>query len=130
MVSSGVRINANATLNREAESLPKKNIMDVQNARRWAPRGTRAWLAAAAALAIASGVRLLLHPLIGPFLPGTAFCIAASLIQYFFGLAPALTVMLLGLGIADYLFVPPYAAITVFNRADLVLCVSYHLARH
>lgn len=101
--------------------------MEVQNARRWAPRGSRAWLAAAAALAIASGVRLLLHPLIGPIMPGTAFCIAASLIEYYFGLAPALTVMVLGLGIADYLFVPPYAQIDVFNRADVILLVSYPL---
>lgn len=101
--------------------------MHVQNARRWAPRGTRAWLAAAAALAIAAGVRLLLHPLIGPLLPGTAFCIAASLVEYFFGLAPALTVMLLGLCIADYLFVPPYDTITTFNQADLILLISYPL---
>ncbi|MFM0054220.1 DUF4118 domain-containing protein [Paraburkholderia phytofirmans] len=101
--------------------------MEVQNARRWAPRGTRAWLTAAAALAIAAGVRLLLHPFIGPFLPGSAFCIAASLVEYFFGLAPALTVMLLGLCIADYLFVPPYADITVFDRADLALLISYPL---
>jgi K+-sensing histidine kinase KdpD len=101
--------------------------MHVQNARRWAPRGTRAWLVAAAALAVACDVRMLLHPFIGPFLPGTAFCIAASLVEYFFGLAPALAVMLLGLGIADYLFVPPYAAITVFNQADVVLLISYPL---
>ncbi len=70
---------------------------------------------------------MLLHPLIGPFLPGTAFCIAASLVEYFLGLAPALAVMLLGLGIADYLFVPPYATITVFNQADVVLLFSYPL---
>ncbi|MGF6770886.1 K+-sensing histidine kinase KdpD [Paraburkholderia sp. GAS199] len=99
--------------------------MQVQNARRWAPRGTRAWITAAAALAIAAGVRLLLHPLIGPIMPGTAFCIAASLIEYFFGLAPALAVMLVGLGLADYLFVPPYATIDVFNRADVILIFSY-----
>jgi K+-sensing histidine kinase KdpD len=101
--------------------------MQVQNARHWAPRGARAWLAAAAALTIAAGVRMLLHPLFGPIMPGTAFCIAAALIEYYFGLAPALTVMLIGLGIADYLFVPPYAQIDVFNRADLALLVSYPL---
>jgi K+-sensing histidine kinase KdpD len=101
--------------------------MEVQNARRWAPRGTRVWLAAAAALAIASGVRMLLHPILGPVMPGTAFCIAAALVEYFCGLAPGLTVMLLGLGIADYLFVPPYETIAVFDRADLVLVISYPL---
>jgi len=35
--------------------------------------------------------------------------------------------MLLGLCIADYLFVPPYADITVFDRADLALLISYPL---
>ncbi len=50
---------------------------------------------------------MLLHPLLGPIMPGTAFCIAAALVEYFCGLAPALTVMVVGMGIADYLFVPP-----------------------
>jgi Domain of unknown function (DUF4118) len=72
-------------------------------------------------------VRMLLQPLIGSIMPGTAFCIAASLVEYYCGLAPALTVMVLGLGIADYLFVPPYAQITVVDRADLILVVSYPL---
>lgn len=99
--------------------------MKIKNASRWAPRGGRPWLVAAAALVLASGARILLHPLVGPYLPGTAFCIAAALVEYYYGLAPALTVMLLGLGIADYLFVPPYAQIDVFNRADLTLLISY-----
>lgn len=85
----------------------------------------RRWIFAAGGLAIASGVRIALHPWLGPIMPGTAFCIAASLVEYYLGLAPALTVMLLGLGIADYLFVPPYANITVFDRQDVVLLVSY-----
>ncbi len=76
---------------------------------------------------IAATVRLMLHPLVGPIMPGTAFGIAAALIEYYFGLAPALTVMLLGLGLADYLFVPPYAQIDAFNRADLILLISYPL---
>lgn len=103
------------------------NNMQVQNARRWAPRGKRRWFAAAAALAIASAVRMMLHPLLGPIMPGTAFCIAAVLVEYYFGLVPALTVMLAGLGIADWLFVPPYAKIAVFNRSDLLFLISYPL---
>src|ERR1700710_2018423 len=35
--------------------------------------------------------------------------------------------MLLGLGIADYLFVPPYGEIAVINRADITLAISYPL---
>ncbi|TAL96378.1 MAG: DUF4118 domain-containing protein [Paraburkholderia sp.] len=101
--------------------------MQVQNSRRWAPRGARRWFAALAALCLASGVRLLLHPLLGPIMPGTAFSVAAVLVEYYFGLAPALTVMLAGLCIADYLFVPPYATFGVVDRHDILFAVSYPL---
>ncbi|WP_431823596.1 DUF4118 domain-containing protein [Burkholderia sp. F1] len=101
--------------------------MQIQNARRWAPRGPRRWVAALAALGLASGVRLLLHPLLGPVMPGTAFSVAAVLIEYYFGLAPALTVMLAGLCIADYLFVPPYGVFDVIDRTDILFVVSYPL---
>ncbi|MFP3552990.1 DUF4118 domain-containing protein [Paraburkholderia sp. SIMBA_049] len=99
--------------------------MQVQNARRWAPRGARRWLVAIAALCIASGVRLLLHPLLGPAMPGAAFCVAAVLIEYYFGLAPALTMMLAGVCIGDYLFVPPYAMFGFIDRSDVLFVVSY-----
>jgi K+-sensing histidine kinase KdpD len=101
--------------------------MNVRNARHWAPRGPRRWYFAAAVLVLASVVRLALHPVLGPMMPGTAFCIAAALVEYYVGLAPALTVMVLGLGIADYLFVPPYADIAVLDGRDLILLVSYPL---
>ncbi|MGI4859597.1 MAG: DUF4118 domain-containing protein [Janthinobacterium lividum] len=101
--------------------------MNVQNARRWAPTGPRAWLFAALSLLLASAVRGLLHPMLGPASPGFAFCIAAALIEYFFGLAPALTVMTVGLVIADYLFVPPYGNLSYFDRSDVTLLVTYPL---
>jgi K+-sensing histidine kinase KdpD len=83
------------------------------------------WLYAALSLVVASGVRWLLHPIVGPIMPGTAFCIAAALIGYYFGIAPACVVMLLGLGIADYLFVPPYGQFDVLDQSDLALIISY-----
>ncbi|MEK6348504.1 MAG: DUF4118 domain-containing protein [Burkholderia sp.] len=104
--------------------------MKVRNASLWAPAGMRRWAAAAGALMLAIAVRLALHPLLGPIMPGTAFAIAAVLVQYYLGLAPALTVMLLGLAIADFLFVPPYGSIDAFTtvtRGDIVLLVSYPL---
>lgn len=60
-------------------------------------------------------------------MPGTAFCIAAALVEYYLGLAPAVTVMVIGLGIADYLFVPPYGDVTFFDQRDLILLASYPL---
>ncbi len=104
--------------------------MKVQNASLWAPSGMRRWAIAAGALALAITVRLSLHPLLGPIMPGTAFAIAAVLVEYYLGLAPALTVMLLGLAIADFLFVPPYGSIDNFltiTRGDVVLLISYPL---
>jgi hypothetical protein len=99
--------------------------MNIQNARRWAPRGKEVWLYSILALAIASSIRLALHPFLGPVMPGAAYGIAAAMIEYYFGLIPALSVMLIGLGLADLLFVPPYGEIAVINRADLMLAVSY-----
>ncbi len=81
----------------------------------------------ALALCVASGVRLALHPFLGPVMPGVAFCIAAATVEYFFGLIPSLTVMLLGLGVADFLFVPPYGQIAVIDRADIMLAISFPL---
>ena len=101
--------------------------MKVRNARHWAPRGPRRWYLAAGALALASVIRLALHPLLGPLMPATTFCIAASLVEYFLGLGPAVTVMVLGLAIADYMFVPPYGYITYVDTRDVILLVSYPL---
>jgi K+-sensing histidine kinase KdpD len=101
--------------------------MKVRNASRWAPRGLRGWYFAVLALVVASGVRMLLHPLLGPIMPGTAFFIAAALIEYFFGMAPALAVMSFGLVIADYLFVPPYQQIAILDQSDVGLMISLPL---
>ena len=101
--------------------------MNVRNASRWAPRGHRRWYFAVFALVIASGVRLLLHPLLGPIMPGTAYFIAAALIEYFFGMAPALAVMAVGLVTADFLFVPPYQQLGALDQSDVGLIVSLPL---
>ncbi|WP_250494299.1 DUF4118 domain-containing protein [Caballeronia sp. GAWG1-1] len=101
--------------------------MHISNSRRWAPRGGKRWIIAASALFTAALIRTLLHPLLGPVMPGTAFLIAAVLVEYYCGLAPAVCVMLAGLCIADFLFVPPYARIEDFDRADIKLLVSYPL---
>jgi K+-sensing histidine kinase KdpD len=60
-------------------------------------------------------------------MPGTAYFIAAALIEYFFGMAPALAVMTVGLVIADFLFVPPYQQIGALDQSDVALIVSLPL---
>ncbi|QSN64815.1 DUF4118 domain-containing protein [Caballeronia sp. M1242] len=101
--------------------------MQIKNSKRWAPRGAKRWLIAGAALFAAGVIRTMLHPLLGPVMPGAAFLIAAALVQYYCGLAPASFVMLAGLVIADYLFVPPYGRIDVIDASDFRLLISYPL---
>lgn len=99
--------------------------MQVRNARRWAARGPQAWLVAVAALALATLVRLMLHPLLGAVMPGAAFFVAAAFVEYFYGLAPATMVMLVGVGLAYYLFIPPFFELGAMTRNDFFLIVSY-----
>lgn len=101
--------------------------MEVRNSRRWAPRGRNRWIIAAAALFTAAVIRTVLHPLLGPIMPGTAFLIAAVLVEYYCGLGPALCVMAAGLCLADYLFVPPYGRLDVIDQSDIKLLISYPL---
>ncbi|WP_168787526.1 DUF4118 domain-containing protein [Paraburkholderia aromaticivorans] len=101
--------------------------MKVKNSRRWASRGRKRWIIAAAALFTAALIRSILHPLLGPIMPGTAFLIAGVLVEYYCGLAPAICVILAGLGLADYLFVPPYGRIDIIDASDIRLLVSYPL---
>lgn len=101
--------------------------MEVRNSRRWASRGRNRWIVAAGALVAAATIRTILHPLLGPIMPGTAFLIAAVLVEYYCGLGPAICVMISGLCLADYLFVPPYGRIDVIDGADIRLLVSYPL---
>jgi K+-sensing histidine kinase KdpD len=101
--------------------------MQVLNSRRWAPRGRNRWIIAGAALFTAAVIRTVLHPLLGPIMPGTSFLIAAVLVEYYCGLAPACCVMVAGLCLADYLFVPPYGRIDIIDAADIRLLVSYPL---
>ncbi|MDR5757797.1 DUF4118 domain-containing protein [Caballeronia sp. LZ035] len=101
--------------------------MQVKNSERWASRGHSRWIIAAAALLTAFSVRLMLHPLLGPVMPQITFLLAAVLVEYFCGLAPAVIVMLTGLFIAIYMFVPPYASIGPVDQRVLCLMLSYLL---
>ncbi|KKB64432.1 hypothetical protein WM40_05830 [Robbsia andropogonis] len=99
----------------------------IKNARRWAPGGKRGWFFAAIAVIVATGVRLSLQPLLGPARPDFAFYIAAAIIEYYFGLWPAIAVMTTGFVITDVMFVPPYGQIQQIDRNDIILGISYPL---
>jgi PAS domain S-box-containing protein len=99
--------------------------MRNRNARRWAPGGIKPYAVAAAALAVASAIRFALHPILKDNLPFLTFTIAALLVEFYCGLAPALLVVAGGFLIGTYYFVPPYATFLAPEIWDLVYTVGY-----
>jgi K+-sensing histidine kinase KdpD len=55
------------------------------------------------------------------------FTIAAVLIGFRLGVGPAVFVVAIGVPIADYYFVPPYADFSRFDKEDLILCIGFPL---
>jgi PAS domain-containing protein len=101
--------------------------MKIRNARRWAPGGGWRYLAALAAFVLALVVRRELHPILGHYLPALFFTVAAILVEFFFGLGPALTVLFISLPALDFYFVPPFEDFGEIDRTDFIV-IAGHLA--
>jgi K+-sensing histidine kinase KdpD len=99
----------------------------IKNARRWAPGGPRGWYLAALSVIVATAARLALQPVLGPARPDITFYIAAATIEYYFGLWPAIAVMVTGFAITDFMFIPPYGELYAIDRHDIILAISYPL---
>ena len=97
----------------------------IRNARRWAPGGWRPWAGAGGAVALAFLARYQLHPLLGSQYPYLLFIIAALLVEFFFGLGPAIFAVIAGLLLATYFFVPPYNVFFPPEPLDLFFAAGY-----
>jgi len=97
----------------------------IRNARRWADGGARSYAVAVAALAVASAIRFVLHPVLEANLPFMTFTVAALLVEFFCGLAPALFVVTGGLLIGTYYFVPPYKTLLIPEVWDSIFVGGY-----
>lgn len=93
--------------------------MKVRNARSWSPHGSRRFVIALVAVAAAMAARYLLHPLLGTRLPFVSFTIAALVVEFTVGLAPALLVIALGLVVGDFFFLPPYFTFGPLKESDV-----------
>ena len=82
--------------------------MLIKNAKRWAPTGGKGYGIALLAFAIAFITRDALHNYLGPLLPYLTFFIAVMIVQYLFGLGPALLVTAISIPTGMYFFIPPY----------------------
>ncbi|MFM0157063.1 DUF4118 domain-containing protein [Paraburkholderia sediminicola] len=97
----------------------------LHNAKRWAPRGAWRYAAALLAAVTAFGARELMHPVLEAHMPALFFTVAAVLVGFSLGIGPACLVVLVGVPLADYYFVPPYRNFDYVDKADLILFVSF-----
>lgn len=99
--------------------------MMLNNAKRWAPRGGWRYAVAIGAALAAFGARQLLHPVLETHMPALFFTVAAVFVGFRLGFAPALLVVLIGIPVADYYFVPPYRNFGTFDKEDVILFVGF-----
>jgi PAS domain S-box-containing protein len=97
----------------------------IRNARRWAPGGWRPWAGAGGAVALAFLARYQLHPLLGSQYPYLLFIIAALLVEFFFGLGPAIFAVVTGLLLGVYFFVPPYNSFLIPEPVDVFYVAGF-----
>jgi K+-sensing histidine kinase KdpD len=101
--------------------------MTIRNAKRWAPRGLWRYGVSVAAAGAALSVRLALHPYLETHMPALFFTLAAIAVGYWLGIWPALLVVALGLPLADFYFVPPFAQFDHIEKSDLILLIGFPL---
>lgn len=100
----------------------------LNNAKHWAPRGAWRYGVAIGAALAAFGARELMHPVLEAHMPALFFTIASVLVGFSLGIGPAVLVLIVGVPVADYYFVPPYANFGVFDKEDVILFVGFPLA--
>jgi K+-sensing histidine kinase KdpD len=99
----------------------------LRNASGWASGERARWLVALYAYVVALLIRMALQPLLDDEAPLLFFSIAAVAVQYYYGLAPALLVAVLGLLTGDYFFLEPYQSFTWPEWED-VADIVYNIA--
>lgn len=58
-------------------------------------------------------------------MPVLFFTIASVLVGFSLGIGPAILVVIVGVPVADYYFVPPYANFGIFDKEDVILFVGF-----
>ena len=80
--------------------------MLIKNARAWAPQSLSAYGYALVAVGIAFFVRYQLHPILQASFPILFFIFSTILINFRFGMGPAIFTVLLSIPLAYYFFFP------------------------
>lgn len=101
--------------------------MDIRNARRWAEPGAKRYVGALMVVLAAFLVRSLLHPVLDHSMPGVFFACAAIIVEFTWGLGPAVMAMVISIPIFDFFFVPPFRDIAELDRRDVLIVTGFLL---
>ncbi|MDN4573413.1 hypothetical protein DBB29_06120 [Pandoraea cepalis] len=101
--------------------------MDIRNARRWAEPGAKRYVGALLVVFAAFLVRSLLHPVLDHSMPGIFFTCAVIIVEFTWGLGPAIMAMIISIPIFDFFFVPPFRDIVQFDRRDVLIVSGFLL---
>ena len=99
--------------------------MDIKNARRWAEPGAKRYLGALLVVLAAFVFRSLLHPVLDHSMPGIFFTCAVIIVEFMWGLGPAIMAMVISIPIFDFFFVPPFRDIAQFDRRDVLIVTAF-----
>ena len=99
--------------------------MHFRNAKRWAPTGIAAYLTAIGATLIAFGMRYAAQPVLNMHYPFLFFTIASLLVAFHLGLWPAVLVVISGLLMGMYFFVPPFYSFEIPDAVDVIFIFGY-----
>ncbi len=97
----------------------------LRNAKRWAAGRRGGYIAAVLAIAAATVIRMQLHPLFQTHSPFVTFLVAAFLIEFYFGLGPSLLVVVVGMLVGTFFFVPPFGEFLMPEPGDVVFVIGY-----
>ncbi|ANI21673.1 hypothetical protein AB870_25830 [Pandoraea faecigallinarum] len=99
--------------------------MEIRNARRWAEPGAKRYVGALMVVFAAFLVRSLLHPVLDHSMPGLFFVCAAIIVEFTWGLGPAIMAMIISIPIFDFFFVPPFRDIAELDRRDVMIVAGF-----
>ncbi|UVA81063.1 DUF4118 domain-containing protein [Pandoraea commovens] len=99
--------------------------MDIRNARRWAEPGAKRYVGALMVVLAAFLVRSLLHPVLDHSMPGLFFVCAVIIVEFVWGLGPAIMAMVVSIPIFDFFFVPPFRDVAQLDRRDVLIVTGF-----
>jgi len=99
--------------------------MEIRNARRWAEPGAKRYVGALMVVLAAFLIRSLLHPVLDHSMPGLFFVCAAIIVEFVWGLGPAIMAMVISIPIFDFFFVPPFRDVAQLDRRDVLIVTGF-----